>query len=83
MSDVDCTRDQTGYTRGSRTQAKQIRKSPGRMEDIALSSPLLLTRRAAAAFEDRLELAVDVVIAHGLDGGGVAVAERVLARGAR
>ena len=64
-------------------RVRKIRKSPGRMEDIALSSPLLLTRRAAAAFEDRLELAVDVVIAHGLDGGGVAVAERVLARGAR
>ena len=47
------------------------------------SSPLLLPRRAAAALEDRLELAVDVFIARGLDGGRVAVAERVLARGGR
>ena len=47
------------------------------------SSPLLLPRRAAAALEDRLELAVHVLIARGLDGGGVAVAERVLARGGR
>jgi len=81
VSDADCTRDSREYTRDLRTQAKQIRNR-GRMEDIASSSPLLLARRAAAAFEDRLELAVDVVIAHGLDGGGVAVAERVPARGA-